>query len=194
MKLLKNKFILVVCSFLLGGASTYFISNYFRMKNELSAKKVARGRNISSETGLLKSKIDADRNNYFPQMDDVFGGSMLGESLFENSLLNMDSFGGLSSGGLKIEEREDDNFKYVEVIADEIDKDSIDIGINDGMISISGEIMRRDENQDQSSRSMSSYISKFSRILKVPYGVSEENMKIDTEDNKIVIKFPKNRI
>jgi HSP20 family protein len=128
------------------------------------------------------------------RMGKAFSGSMFGDSLLGNNFFDADHFGDISSDGLKIEEREDDDFKYVEIIADGIDRDSININIEGGMISVSGEIIRSDDNQAQNSRSTSSFISKFSRSFNIPYGVNKDNVKIHTEDNKIIIKFPKDKI
>lgn len=210
MKLLENKFFTISMAFVLGGISTYFVTDYIRLKSNQNVSKV---KEISDSKVAIKKdnflKKDQD-NDPFAQMDKIhdqmrkrmdkafggsmLGGSMLGGSLFGNSFIDSDSFGGLSSEGIKVEEHEDDDFKYVEVLAEGIDKNSININIADGMISISGEIRKTDDNQSASSRSMSSYVSSFSRSFNIPHGVSEENVKIDTEDNKIVIKFPKERI
>lgn len=210
MRLLENKFFTIPLAFVLGGLTTYFVTDYIRLK---SSTQVAEVKQVKSPKVSAKKdnflKKDQD-NDPFAQMDkmhdqmrkrmdkafgnSMLGGSMLGGSLFGNSFFDSDSFGGLSADGIKVEEHEDDDFKYVEVIAEGIDKNSININISDGMISISGEIRKTDDNQSSNSRSMSSYVSKFSRSFNIPYGVSEENVKIDTKDNKIVIKFPKERI
>jgi HSP20 family molecular chaperone IbpA len=205
MKLLQNKLVMIMCSFLLGGLSTYFITDYIRMKSHLETKEVASTRNKTEPTQSLSFKGNKNKNDPFAQMDKMhdqmrkrmgkaFGGSLLGGSMFDNNFFNADDLGDMSSDGLRIEEHEDDDFKYVEIIADGIDKDSININISNGMISVSGEIKKTEDNQGQSGRSMSSFVSKFSRSFNIPYGVSEENVKIETEENKIVIKFSKDRI
>ncbi|MGB0454440.1 MAG: Hsp20/alpha crystallin family protein [Bacteriovoracaceae bacterium] len=210
MKLLENKFFTISLAFILGGVSTYFVTDYIRLKSNQSVsqtKEVSKPKISMKQNNFLKKDQD---NDPFAQMDKIhdqmrkridkaFGGSMLGGgflggSLFGNSFFDSDSFGGFSSDGIKVEEHEDDDFKYVEILADGIDKNSIKIDIANGMISISGEIRKTEDNQSSGSRSMSSYVSSFSRSFNIPYGVSEENVKIDTEDNKIVIKFPKERI
>ena len=205
MKLLKSELVIIMSSFLLGGLITYFVSDYIQMKNQMNAKKVATTQREVVPTQSLSSKGDRNNNDPFAQMDRMhdqmrkrmgraFGGNFLGGSIFDNSFSNTDSFGDMTSDGLSIEEREDEDFKYVEIIADGIDKDSMNINISNGMISVSGEIKRAEDNQGQSGRSMSSFISRFNRSFNIPYGVSEENVKIDTEENKIVIKFPKDKI
>ncbi len=205
MKLLQNKLVIIMGSFLLGGLSTYFITDYIRMKSQLDTKVVTASQKKNEPTQSLNLKRSKSNNDPFAQMDKVydqmrkrmdkaFGGSLLGGSMFDNSFFNTDSFGDMTTDGLTVEEREDDDFKYVEVIADGIDKDSININISNGIISVSGEIKRTENNQGQSGRSMSSFISKFNRSFNIPFGVSEENVKIDTEEYKIIIKFPKDKI
>lgn len=207
-KFFTSKVFSILSAFVVGGISTYFATDYIRLKNNENISTVEK----STETTVSQNKMlkQDDSNDPFTQMDKIhdqmqkrmnkaFGNSMLGTgmlggNLFNNSFFDNSSFGGLTSDGLKVEEYEDDEFKYVEVIADGIDKNSININISDGMISISGEIRKTDDNQSANSRSMSSFISSFNRSFNIPHGVSEENVKIDTKENKIVIKFPKERV
>lgn len=178
------------------------VSDYFCIKSHLNTKKVA---TTQKPYHSLHFKRNKNNNDPFLQMDKMydqirkrmdkaFGGNQLGGSMFDNSFFNTDRFGDMTSDGLRIKEREDDDFKYVEIIAEGIDKDSVKINISNGMISVSGEIKRTEDNQGQSGRSMSSFISKFNRSFNIPFGVSEENVKIDAEEDKIVIKFPKEKI
>lgn len=209
-KFFTSKAFSILSAFVVGGISTYFATDYIRLKNNENNSRVEKSTETSmpkiSQNQILKQD---DSNDPFAQMgkihdqmqkrmNKVFGNSMLGSgmlggSLFDNSFFDNNSFGGMTSDGLKVEEHEDDEFKYVEVIADGIDKNSININISDGMISISGEIRKTDDNQSANSRSMSSFISSFNRSFNIPHGVNEENVKIDTRDNKIIIKFPKNK-
>ncbi len=211
LKLLSSKAFSILSAFVIGGVSTYFVTDYIRLKNNenISQKKSS---DESSKTLMSGKKVlkNNDSDDPFAQMDKfhdqmrkrmdkafggrMLGGSTLGGSLFGNSFFDSDAFGSLSSDGIKVEEHEDDDFKYVEVLADGIDKNSININITDGMISISGEIRKTEDNQSSGSRSMSSYVSSFNRSFNIPHGVSEENVKIDTNDNKIIIKFPKERV
>lgn len=205
-KLLSSKAFSILSAFVIGGVSTFFVTDYIRLKNNENISQIRSPdempkSHISKKKPLKKNvpddpfaQMDKFHDQMRKRMDKAFGGSMLGGSLFGNSFFDSDSFGGLSSDGIQVEEHEDDDFKYVEVIADGIDKNSININISDDMISISGEIRKTDDNQSSNSRSISSYVSKFSRSFTIPYGVSEENVKIDTKDNKVVIKFPKERI
>ncbi len=211
LKLLSSKAFTILSAFVIGGVSTFFVTDYIRLKNNenISQKKSSdeSSKILMSGKKILKNndsddpfaQMDKFHDQMRKRMDKAFGGSMLGGStlggsLFGNSFFDSDAFGSLSSDGIKVEEHEDDDFKYVEVLADGIDKNSININITDGMISISGEIRKTEDNQSSGSRSMSSYVSSFNRSFNIPYGVIEENVKIDTNDNKVIIKFPKERV
>lgn len=205
-KFFTSKAFSILSAFVVGGISTYFTTDYIRLKNNENISIVEKSTETSrpkvSQNQILKQD---DSNDPFSQMDKihdqmqkrmnkVFGNSMLGSGMLGGSLFDNNSFGGMTSDGLKVEEHEDDEFKYVEVIADGIDKNSININISDGMISISGEIRKTDGNQSANSISTSSFISSFKRSFNIPHGVSEDNVKIDTKENKIEIKFPKERV
>lgn len=197
MKLLQNKLVIIVGSFLLGGLSTLFISDYIRMKSPLNTKEVATTQKKAEPSQSLSHKGSKSSNDPFAQMDKIHDqmkkrvGKAFGGSMFDNSFFNTGSFNNMTADGLTIEEREDDDFKYVDIIADDIDKDSIKINISNGMISVSGEIRRTEDNQGQNGRSISSFISKFNHSFNIPFGAREESAKVNTEENRIVIKFPK---
>ena len=192
MKLLQNKFVIIVSSFFMGGLSTYFISDYIHPEKIGPIQSLSLKGNKSNNDPF--AQMDQMHDQMRKRMGNVIRGGLLGGGMFGNSFFDADSFGDMASDGLRIGEREDDDFKYLEVIAEGVDKDSININIRNGMISISGETRKTEGNQGQNGRSMSSFISKFNKSFNVPYGVSEENMKIYTEENKIIIKFPKDRI
>ena len=216
MKLIESKLFTIPLAFILGGVTTFFVSDYIKLKKNQNIAEVVKEEKTSSSSLKDNSILNTKQNNSdtFAQMDKIhdqmrkrmdkafggsifgnnfFGGSGLGGGLLGNSLFDH-SFNSLSDDGIKIEEIEDENYKYIEVLADGIDKNSLNIDISNGMISISGEIRKSSDDQGANSRSMSSYISSFSRSFNIPEGVSEENVKIDMEDKKVVIKFPMKRI
>lgn len=207
MKIIMNKFLVIPLAFILGGVSTYFVTDYIRLKSiesndTVSKIEIPKAKQRSNK--LLKaratndpfSQMDKIHDQMRKRMDKVFensmlGGSAFGGSFFDRSFFDSDLFGNVAFDDVKIEEHEDDRYKYIEILADGIDKNSLNITIEDGMVSISGEISKTDDNQSQNSRSVSSYVSKFSKSFSIPYGVDEDKVKIDAKDNKVVIKFPK---
>ncbi len=186
MKLLQSKLLALFMAFVLGGVTTYFITDYIRLK---SNKRVSHIKDISDPFEKMNKIHDQMRR----KMDRAFDGDMLGGSLFGNGLFSSNLFDGISFEGPRVEQYEDDDFKYVEVLAEGIDKDSININIADGMISVSGKIKEIEDKQSNNSRSMSSYVSNFSQSFSIPHGVNKDNAKFEVKDKKIVIKFPKER-
>lgn len=194
---LKQGILISFISFIVGGCMTYFISDYINLKssskmnrNELTP--ISKDDIIKSQKSPLKSvdpfdQMDQLHDQMRKSMDQFFGKS------FGNSLFDIDPFSGSSftTNNIKINRYEDGDYKYIEVSGEGVNKDSLQVNISDGMISISDEIKQNEENNNSNSISKSSYVSKFNQSFNVPSGVDETNVKIDSEDNKLIIKFPK---
>ena len=198
MNVFKNHFFHLFISFVVGGVSSYFVKDYIDLKNKVHMT-------VSKNKGdhkITKRDLDHDPFAFADDMhsrmqkriEKVFGRSLLNDSFFGGSVID-DSLS-LSNvfDGIQVEEHEDSDFKYVEVLAEGIDKDSLNINISDGMISITGEIRKSNDDQTGHGHFKSHFISSFNRSFNIPYGVDPEKVKIDTEDDKIVIKFPKKRV
>ncbi len=191
-------------SFFAGGAVTYFVTDYIRIKSK--ADTTVNKLTPITENDIIKPKRKSipDHADPFDQMDkmhdqmrkrmDQFFGRSFGNS-FGNSAFDIDSFSGSSftTNNIKINRYEDDKYKYIEIAGEGVNKDSLKIDISGGMISISGEIKQTQEDNNSGSMSRSSYISKFNQSFNVPEGVNEANVKIESEDNKLIIKFPIDR-
>ncbi len=191
-------------SFFAGGVVTYFVTDYIRLKSKADTT-------VNKLTPITKNDIIKPKRNSIPdhadpfdQMDkmhdqmrkrmDQFFGRSFGNS-FGNSAFDIDSFSGSSftTNNIKINRYEDDKYKYIEIAGEGVNKDSLKIDISGGMISINGEIKQTQEDNNSGSMSRSSYISKFNQSFNVPEGVDEANVKIESEDNKLIIKFPIDR-
>ncbi len=201
MKSLQSRILFLFGSFLFGGLSTYLAMDFMDMKNKLRQQDLTvsdnRSLNTMKPATLVRdqfSDIDQFHRAMRRNMENAFSGDIFGSNFFSSNMFDTDFSNMNLSGGFEVIEREDDEFKYIEVITDVEDKDSIDVNVSNGVISISGEFRKIDDTQGINSRSMSSYISQSSRTLNVPYGVIEEDVKIVTNDNKIILKFPKDKI
>ena len=185
-------------SFVVGGVSSYFIKDYIELKNKVHMT-VSKNKDDDKVT---KRDIDHDpfafaddmHSRMQKRMEKVFGRSLLNDSFFGGSVIDDSLSLSNVSDGIQVEEHEDSDFKYVEVLAEGVDKDSLNINIADGMISISGEIRKSNDDQTGDRYYKSHFISSFNRRFNIPYGVDPEKVKIDTEDDRIVIKFPKKRV
>ncbi len=95
----------------------------------------------------------------------------------------------MESNDVKIEAREDDKFKYVDILAEGVSKDDLKINIKDEMIMISGQIKKEEKSDD--GQVLSSFSSSFMRSIPVPENVDSLNPDFDLSGKKIVIKFKK---
>lgn len=198
MKLLQSKKLFLIGSFLLGVVSTYIAMDLFYSNNKLNTEQ----RDVSHRfipQGVEASNFINDRFSQFDQfheemrrrMESNFDDSIFDSHFFGNNIFDKEFYSNNSSEQFQILEREDKDYKYIEILTDVIDKDSVDVNISDGVITVSGEVRRSDNTQDVNSRSMSSFLSRTSRSFSAPYGVREDDVKISTDDNKIILKFPK---
>lgn len=198
---LKQGILISFISFAAGAVVTYFVADYIQLKSNASLTKASLNPISKSDITKPKNQHKPKSNDPFDQMDkvhdrmkkrmDKFFGSSFGNSLFD-----VDPFSGSSftTNNIKINRYEDDGHKYIELSGDGVNEDSLQVNIAGGMISIAGEIKQSEENNNAGSHSSSSYISKFNQSFSVPHGVEEASVKIESEENKLIIKFPKERI
>lgn len=194
-ELKKQKIIPLVLAFLLGGILTYFVSDYIKLKYQTNQSTTHNSDfKEQGEDEIMKPEKDdpfAQMERIHKQMDKMFKRGFFGrKSLFDDEQFN---FGVSSSfsNDLKISEREDENYKYIEIASEGFDKEGIKIDISEGMITVSGEIKKKSDNDKENSWSHSTFVSTFSRSFNVPYGVDESKPEFDTSDTRIIIKFPK---
>jgi HSP20 family molecular chaperone IbpA len=104
-----------------------------------------------------------------------------------------DKFGGGSV--YDITKREDDQFVYYDIKVSEVESTSINTKIENGYITITGtqeeQKLSVDENEDDGLTSRSYLKSTFERTLPLPENVDPNRMELKSEENKIVVKFPK---
>lgn len=189
--LLNSKLFISLSSLLLGGLATYFITDYVRLKQSVGKKPVEL-KEITPRVSKKQKLAPRNPHDIFDQMskrmDRMFSNSFFGHDPFGSFGTN---FGSGFQNDMQIQEHEDADFKYIEIESDGFDKDSLQVNIEDGMVSISGEIKKTNQNNGQNSWGSSSFISKFHKSFNVPFGVDESKVQIETSNNKLVIKFPK---
>ena len=198
---LRQGILISFISFLDGGIVTYFVTDYFRLKSQIGTtdnklKAITRNNIVKPKNNSIPGfndpfdQMDKMHDQMRKRMDQFFGKS------FGNSAFDIDPFSGSSftTNNIKINRYEDDQYKYIEIMGEGVSKDSLKVDISEGMISISGEIKQTQVENDSDSMSRSSYVSKFNQSFNVPKGVDEANVKIESENNKLIIKFPIDRI
>lgn len=194
MKLFKNRIVLSLVFFALGGGLSYFVSDYIRLKGQT---KISATESKLSKTSshIIKptdpfAKMDQIQDQMKKSMNRVFSSGSFGSRFFDDDLFSS-SF---KTNQIEIDQYEDDHYKYIEVLAEGVDQDSININISNGIVSISGQIKKENKSSGSNHHSMSSFVSSFSQSFNIPDRVKEDGAQIDTDKNKIIIKFPKEKI
>lgn len=165
------------------------VSNYQASHRNADAKRVFTQKDAKNNDRVVKTQkhrddtfaqIDRMRDQMRKQMDQMMGSAFSGASVFDHAT-------GLD-GGVEISQGEDDQYKYVKIFGEGVDKDSLDIQIKDGMISISGRVEKKTgDGQGFSSTSISSFSQRFN----TPSGVIEDDVDFDSKDDSVILKFKK---
>lgn len=135
--------------------------------------------------------------------DDFFGGS---DPFAEK---RMDGFGGPHSmgnpfdswfsnkfGGGTIEDiskREDEQFVYYDIKVDDLKSTSVNTKIENGYITITGTVEKKSGSESDNSQLQSVFQGTFNRSFPLPEHVDAGKMQMLSEDDKIVLKFPKTK-
>jgi HSP20 family molecular chaperone IbpA len=119
------------------------------------------------------------RNQMLLQFDQPKQGGDLFDSWYQKK------FGGGNAGEIK--KREDDQFIYYEVTIRDVEKEKLKVKVENGQISISGQIESKSEDDGNVSYSSSS----FHRSFPAPTGVDVERFKMEQNQDRLIIKFPK---
>ncbi len=128
----------------------------------------------------------------FSRIDSTFE-RMMSDSL--RRMMDMSESIEISKDDIQISEREDPDYKYIEIKAEnDLSKDSIKVDVRDGMISLSGEIKKVEKIEKKGLNSFSTSISSFSKAFSVPSGVNADKAEIDFDGKKIIIKFPRDKV
>jgi HSP20 family molecular chaperone IbpA len=177
----KKGILISLASFFLGGIMTYFVLDYIKVKDELSQK------HLNQFTGKQRKHIPVSTvySDPFDQID-RFHSQMRSRmsSLFSDTLLT-------DSSPVDIHESEDSEYKYIQISGSGVNPKDIDVEIAEGMIHISG-VVEENKNKDQNGlMAQSSFRSQFRQSFNVPDGVEESGVKIEGDESKIVIKFPR---
>ncbi len=104
-----------------------------------------------------------------------------------------DKFGGGSVDD--IAKREDDDFVYYDIKIHDLNSTSIDTKIENGYITITGTVEKKngadDKKDDVGFSPQSIFKSTFNRTFPLPENVDQNKMEMLPEKDKVVLKFPK---
>lgn len=138
--------------------------------------------NAQAPKQALDSDLEKDNDNV-----DTLAMPSIGDLFFGNSIQGMtDIF--KNANNFEVSNREDEKFKYVEIKAEGIDKNNLNISVKEGQISLQGQIKKEEKEGDQV---VSSFTSSFMQSFPAPEGVDSANPQFDFKGDVIVIKFKK---
>jgi HSP20 family molecular chaperone IbpA len=193
-----SKLFVALISFAAGSGLTYFINDYLTLKEKVvtqvqtevpsfknPAKPQEPEKKKSPKLKIPKladpfSQMDKQMEEMMKRMDRAFGrvgGGMFG---------HFDDMQMAAANDIKITEHEEQGFKYIDIEADGIDKENLNIEIDNGMISVSGQIKK----SSKGNGSHSEYISTFQRSFNVPEDVDSSRVEFVPIDKGISLKFP----
>jgi HSP20 family protein len=94
---------------------------------------------------------------------------------------------------LALDVHEDDRAFYVEAAVPGVPSDALNVNVQDNVLTISGESRRTNEQKDEKGRVLMlerSY-GKFSRSIRLPAAVQEDNIEAVLEDGVLKLTLPK---
>ena len=132
------------------------------------------------------------KKNEMSLLENLFGASFFDTSIFDKQLLNGLKMNQIPSNSMKTDIIEKDGEYQIEVDVPGIDKQDIDISLEDGYLTISAqkETNQKDEKEGYYIRQERYYGSQ-SRKIYVGDDVTEEDIKAKFNNGVIIITIPK---
>lgn len=192
MKFLQSKYSIGLIGFALGGAAMFVTQKMMNPKQYRPGLSLTR--NDFGEDRLLDTFFNDDffDRSHDPfeemrkmrkQMSKQFGEETGGGGLFDSWYKR--KFGGGNAG--EIQKREDDKFVYYDVAIDGLDKNKLNVKVVDGQITISG----RQEKKSEEGNTGTYFSSSFHRSFPLPLGVDGNDVQMEQNKGKLVVKFAK---
>lgn len=156
----------------------------------------------------MRSQFDSFFNDDFFSQDDPFEAMRKFRQRMQKDMQDFNSpsfstpfdswFGNKFGGGTvqDIEKREDENFVYYDIKVKDVKGTTVNTKVENGYLTITGQIESKKSEQDEESgfSNSSVFSSTFSRTFPLPADVDADSMEMESEQNKITIKFPKKEI
>ncbi len=136
-----------------------------------------------------------DNGDPFAAMEKMREKMLKGFGQFDD--LSDNFFGAKNSGfsnrqSYSLNQKETNESLIYEInLKDGVDGKSVDIKVENGLVTISGQTKTENEAQDEVQSSFFSSSSSFSQSFSLPEYVDTENVRIKNHKNKIILTFPK---
>lgn len=193
MKLIQSKLFISSVSFVVGIAAVLLGQKYlYRPKQKLEIVPLTQSANKMNS--LLDQFYDDDFfgsvHDPFEQMRKMRKRMMKDFNAFENNEGFFDSwyskrFGGGHAG--EVTQREDKDYIYYDLAIKDLNKEKVNVRVENGQISLSGQI----EKKTIENGSETFFSSSFHRTFPAPMEVDAKRVQIDSSEDKLTLKFPK---
>lgn len=87
---------------------------------------------------------------------------------------------------------EDEKEFLIKAELPEVNKDDIEISVNNGVVTLSGE--RKSEKKDEKEHRIERFYGSFSRSFTLPENVREEDIQADSKDGMLYLHLPKSEV
>lgn len=119
------------------------------------------------------------RNHMMKDFDALEDGGGLFDSWYRKR------FGGGNAG--EITQREDKDYVYYDIAIKDLNKEKLNVKVENGQISISGQI----EKKTQENGDATLFSSSFHRSFPAPSEVDDKKVQMESSQDKLTLKFPK---
>jgi HSP20 family protein len=176
-----NRIVLMGIAFVIGATSVWGTTRYFEQKkadNPLSTYFIK-----TEPTGLLDDFFK-ENIGFQGSFDNWFKTHFGAEpAIAQERFFDLNRF-------QEIKQREDGDFKIYEIDLNGQTPKEVKVDVKDQYVIISAQV----EKKEKTANSSQYYSSSFHRSFPVPPDVDGENFKMEQENQKIVIKFPKKKV
>lgn len=126
------------------------------------------------------------RWNPFGELDEIF-------ARFPRGLLSREANGALEGADWRPAANISENDREYTIRADlpEVKKDAIDVSVENGVLTISGERRYEKASDDEREHRRETYHGSFSRSFALPEDVDIEGINADSKDGVLIVRLPK---
>lgn len=134
------------------------------------------------------ARTPAARSGNFDDFDRIF------DNFFRNALTNMSGPApSVSDMSVRMDISETDKAYYVHADLPGIDEDKIDISVEDGLLTISGEKEQESEEEGRSFHRVERSYGSFQRTLQLPSDANEDKIKANMKKGVLELEIPKTK-
>lgn len=201
MGIFKSRLFIAVISFWLGALTPVFVTSFFIYMIGSDPVKTARFLMSAASQAVQSGDVDVQGTVTFDsalknlmdpnKSDETFQNLLkMQEDVMNNTLGKMQGI--MTPFGqdelIRFEEREDDEFYYIDVLINPDQDDRVDIKIEDGRVRVQGQFQRKIQTQSGFSFSRQS----MTREFPIKGDVTDELPEIVKGEGKYILKFRKN--